>query len=143
VTETVPALVVGVAIVRDGRLLIARRTGPADLTGRWELPGGKVEPGESVEHGAVREIAEELGSAITMTAHLPDRYRLNERFDMVVVRADIDPSAEPIPTGSHDAVAWLNEVELESAIIDPVFPWVPADVPALTAVHAARWLAPV
>ena len=40
-------LVVGAAIVRDGTLLAARRTGPPEAAGRWELPGGKVEPGES------------------------------------------------------------------------------------------------
>ncbi len=34
------SLVVGAAIVRDGRLLAARRTGPVHAAGRWELPGG-------------------------------------------------------------------------------------------------------
>ncbi len=43
--STGPALVVGAAIVRDGRLLAARRTTPAAAAGRWELPGGKVSPG--------------------------------------------------------------------------------------------------
>ena len=45
-----PRLVVGAAIVDDldrpTRLLAARRTGPPDLAGGWELPGGKVDPGE-------------------------------------------------------------------------------------------------
>lgn len=40
--------VVGAAIVRDGRVLAARRTFPAEAAGRWELPGGKVEPGETL-----------------------------------------------------------------------------------------------
>ena len=44
-------LVVGAAIVDDlarpARLLAARRTEPPALAGGWELPGGKVEPGES------------------------------------------------------------------------------------------------
>ena len=45
-----PRLVVGAAIVDDldrpTRLLAARRTGPPALAGGWELPGGKVDPGE-------------------------------------------------------------------------------------------------
>jgi 8-oxo-dGTP diphosphatase len=41
-----PVAVVGAAIVRHGRVLAARRTRPVDARGRWELPGGKVEPGE-------------------------------------------------------------------------------------------------
>ena len=47
-----PALVVGAAIVRDGRVLAARRTTPPGAAGRWELPGGKVEPGESPDEAA-------------------------------------------------------------------------------------------
>ena len=41
------AVVVGVAIRRGDRVLAARRTSPPGLAGRWELPGGKVDPGES------------------------------------------------------------------------------------------------
>ena len=42
-----PRVVVGAAIVRAGRVLAARRTAPAAAAGRWELPGGKVEDGET------------------------------------------------------------------------------------------------
>ena len=38
--------VVATALIRDGRLLVAQRTRPPALAGRWELPGGRVEPGE-------------------------------------------------------------------------------------------------
>jgi 8-oxo-dGTP diphosphatase len=143
VTTPDPTLVVGVAIVRAGRLLIARRTGPADLAGLWELPGGKVEAGESVGQAAVREIAEELGVAITVTAQLPDRYPVSGRYDMAVVRAVIAEPAEPTASGSHDAVRWLDVAELTAAEADPHFAWVPPDVPAVAAVRAAGWLAAV
>jgi len=143
VTYPDPALVVGVAIVRAGRLLIARRTGPAELAGLWELPGGKVEPGETVAQAAAREIAEELGVQITATAQLSDRYPLSERYELAVVRAHIESSSEPEPLGSHDALRWLTATELAAAEQDPGFPWVPADVPAVAAVRAAGWLAAV
>ena len=39
--------VVAAALVRDGRVLAARRSRPADLAGGWEFPGGKVEAGET------------------------------------------------------------------------------------------------
>ena len=62
------AAVVGAAIVRDGRVLAARRTAPPEAAGRWELPGGKVESGETPDAALVREVAEELGCTVAVTA---------------------------------------------------------------------------
>ncbi len=53
---------VGIALVwRGGLLLVARRPDDAHLGGLWEFPGGKMEPGESPEACAEREVFEELG----------------------------------------------------------------------------------
>ncbi len=55
-------VVVAAAIVeRDGRWLMARRLKGTHLEGLWEFPGGKVDPGETLEACLVRELAEELG----------------------------------------------------------------------------------
>jgi 8-oxo-dGTP diphosphatase len=55
-------VVVAAAIVeRDGRFLLARRLKGTHLEGLWEFPGGKVDPGETLEACLVRELAEELG----------------------------------------------------------------------------------
>ena len=61
VSEQADVLVVGAAVVRHGRVLATRRTNPPEAAGRWEFPGGKVEPGEDAEDAVVREIREELG----------------------------------------------------------------------------------
>ncbi len=61
---TLMDLVVGAALVRQQTLLAARRTTPPEAAGRWELPGGKVEAGESPDDALVREIAEELGCRV-------------------------------------------------------------------------------
>lgn len=59
------------AAVHDaaGRLLLIRRGHPP-AQGRWSLPGGRVEPGESDEQAVVREVAEETGLDVTVTAHV-------------------------------------------------------------------------
>ncbi|WP_029351319.1 NUDIX domain-containing protein [Bosea sp. 117] len=57
-----PVLAVSTAVFREGRVLLARR-GAALGRGLWSLPGGKVEPGETLAEAAARELAEEVGVA--------------------------------------------------------------------------------
>lgn len=58
-----PVVEVAVCILRaaDGRVLMAERTAAQLSAGFWELPGGKIDAGESPQQAAVRELAEEIG----------------------------------------------------------------------------------
>ena len=55
---------VGVLIDADGRFLITSRPAGKVYAGHWEFPGGKIEPGETVEAALQRELHEELGITI-------------------------------------------------------------------------------
>jgi 8-oxo-dGTP diphosphatase len=58
-------LVVACALIDpDGRVLIAQRPEGKALTGLWEFPGGKLEPGERPEAALIRELDEELGITV-------------------------------------------------------------------------------
>ncbi len=59
------SIIVSAAVVeQDGAFLLTRRASDAHLGDRWEFPGGKVEPGETLEASLVREIHEELGCGL-------------------------------------------------------------------------------
>jgi len=55
---------VGAVVIRDGRVLLIRR-GKEPLRGRWVVPGGTVELGETLEEAVVREVEEETGLTVT------------------------------------------------------------------------------
>ena len=55
---------VGVLIDGEGRFLLASRPEGKPYAGYWEFPGGKVEPGETIEQALRRELIEELGITI-------------------------------------------------------------------------------
>ncbi|GAW50945.1 NUDIX hydrolase [Nocardioides sp. PD653] len=100
----------GAAIIRDGRVLAARRTTPPEAAGRWELPGGKVESGETPDAALVREIAEELGCTVEVVAWLPGAAAIGAGHTLSVALARI-VAGEPVPH-EHDAVRWLGPDEL-------------------------------
>lgn len=123
-------LVVGAAVVRDGRVLAARRTAPPETAGRWEFPGGKVEAGETPEAALVRELREELGCTVVVEEWLAGEVPIGERhlLRVAVVRL---VEGEPVPV-EHDRVRWLTPDELDA--VD----WLEPDRPFLPALRQAR-----
>jgi 8-oxo-dGTP diphosphatase len=121
-------LVVGAVIVDDlrrpQRVLAARRAQPPALAGRWEFPGGKVEPGESPLQALRRELREELAVEVDLGAELvgPDAgcWPISSHLTMRLWFATL--SGEPRPDVAHDQVRWLDATQLADVR------WLPADV---------------
>ncbi len=113
-------MVVAAALVRHGRLLAARRSGPADLVGGWELPGGKVEPEENEPQALLREIREELGCDVRAVRRLDVEVPLG-RWVLRCWQAEL-VAGEPVPH-EHTALRWVAPEELGEVA------WLPADVP--------------
>ena len=67
-----PHKIIGVAVIwnNQGEILIDRRRQEGVMGGLWEFPGGKIEPGETLEQCIKREIYEELGINIEVGSHL-------------------------------------------------------------------------
>lgn len=131
-------LVVGAALVDDLEeptlLLAARRTEPPALAGGWELPGGKVDPGETEDQAFHRELHEELGIEVELGPGIPGplaggRWPLGTGYAMTVRLARVI-DGEPAPLEDHDQLRWLSKHDLYAV------EWLPADLPVVDAIGA-------
>ncbi|MBP2370846.1 NUDIX domain-containing protein [Pseudonocardia parietis] len=104
-------VVVGAAIVRAGRLLVAQRSYPAELAGRWELPGGGVEPGETEAGALVRECAEELGARVAVGTRLGTDLPIGRRVLRIHTAHLVPGSPEP-EAREHRALRWVGPHEV-------------------------------
>jgi len=129
-----PAIhVVGAAIVENGKVLLTRRSSRMSMPGKWEFPGGKVEPGEEPRAALAREIAEELG----LTVEIGERVGRGTSIDgvrriVLEVFAARRRGGEP-RLHEHEEHGWFSGEELDA------LDWPEADLPILAAL--ARRLA--
>jgi 8-oxo-dGTP pyrophosphatase MutT (NUDIX family) len=103
-------IVVGAAVVRDGRVLAARRTRPAAAAGRWELPGGAVEPGEDEQTALARELREELDLDLPAEAVLGALDDYPTRSGYVITPLVLWGGADPAMAPQPDEVAAVHRV---------------------------------
>ncbi len=130
-------LVVAAVLVDDlehpTRALGARRFAPAALAGRWELPGGKVEPGEEPLAALHRELDEELGITVEVGDELvgpggpgsewPLTSGLVMRVWWCAVLTGIPEAGE-----AHDALAWVDKASINDLA------WLEPDLPVVDAI---------
>lgn len=112
-------IVVAGALISSSQLLIAQRRYPPELSGLWELPGGKAAAGESDTQALIRELAEELGIDVTVGERLSEDVIVN---DTMLLRAYwVTQRGGALKAHDHEAVRWVTADELLAV------EWVPAD----------------
>lgn len=125
--------VTAAVIIEDGLLFLARR-GPAEkLAGFWELPGGKVEQGESLQQCLERELMEELemdavaGNVLAGTTYTYDHGSFEMTAISVTRRSDYRLAV-------HDLARWVSRDDLQGLDVAP------ADVALLAELlHQGIW----
>lgn len=112
-------IVTAAVVLRDGRLLLARRRDGDHMGGRWEFPGGKVHAGEAPAAALARELAEELGVEAAVESPLtfvhwdyPEKRILLLFFRCRLV------SGEPRPLECAEA-GWFDPAEVAGLDLAP------------------------
>lgn len=111
-------------IEHDGKVLAAQRGETMPLPLKWEFPGGKAEPGETLPDCIVREIAEELGVAVAVLERLPESvydYGNGKVICLIPFRCRLQ--SHTFALQEHKQVRWLEPAALLS------LDWAPADIP--------------
>lgn len=116
--QVITIVVTAAVIERDGRLLVTRRLEGTHLEGFWEFPGGKCEPGESLEACLRRELREELavdaiiGGELLSTTHAYPERKVELHFFSVTV------AGEPIAQIGQQ-MQWVRREDLSNLALPP------------------------
>jgi 8-oxo-dGTP diphosphatase len=125
-----PRVIVAAIIISEGRVLACERSAPPEVAGRWEFPGGKVEPGETDEEALARECVEELGVRVEVGERVgPDVPLAHGRAVLRVFGVTLLDGDEPRAL-EHTAMRWLGPDQLDTVR------WLPADRPIVRALRS-------
>lgn len=128
----VPLEVTAGLINRDGRWLITRRPAGTHMEGLWEFPGGKQDPGESLEECLVREVAEETGLLVEVTCREREiLHRYPDRTVRLHFLHALPVAGEARPIGVAD-LAWILPEEFAH------YEFPPADRPVVEDIVSGR-----
>lgn len=122
-----PVIHVVAAVITSGRsVFVCRRRSHLSEGGRWEFPGGKVEPGESPTQALERELREELNVAVVAgkTLTLTDTPQANRVIRLECISTEFLGSG-PKSSTDHDAMRWQPIQALDA------LDWAPADLPTV------------
>ena len=122
------AITVVAGIIQDseGLLLCAKRGDWKDAAGKWEFPGGKPKPGESLEAAVVREIQEELSVEIRVVRQFDRSSTLvgDKEIDLVCFSCEL-VGENPVASTDHSELRWVKESEMSK------LDWAEPDLPAV------------
>jgi 8-oxo-dGTP diphosphatase len=107
VTAARAEVAVGAVVVADGQLLLVQR-GRGPGAGSWSVPGGRVEPGETLAQAVVRELREETGLDGECGAFLGWVERIGDDHHFVILDFRVTVAGgEPVAGDDAAAVRWL------------------------------------
>ena len=106
--------VVAALLAKQNRLLVCQRSAAGDFPGKWEFPGGKVEPGETPPAALRRELEEELGIAADIGEELwRVEYQYPGRAPVLLIFYAVHRCQGELQNRVFQQIAWASAGELE------------------------------
>ncbi len=110
-------------LINANRILIAQRGEKDRLAGKWEFPGGKIEPGERPEQCLIREMKEEFGVDVTVAGFFGRSVHVYETGAIELLAYHVIWHSGNFKLNAHTAIEWVSLNQLHQ------FDFAPADVP--------------
>lgn len=105
-------------IQNEDKILIAKRVPVGDMGGRWEFPGGKVDPGETDEMAIIREMREEFGVKVVPEQFITESvfYHKQKENHLHAYKVSIehDGIKKPYVLTEHTEYKWVNPLEIKN-----------------------------
>ena len=111
----------------DGKVLVTRRAPDKNEGGRWEFPGGKIEPGETPEAALAREIREELEIDVKVGRFFMESTHSYSNVEVLLMAYFCEQVGGSLRLTVHDRVEWADRKDLAK------YDFAPADVPIVQA----------
>lgn len=115
--------VVAAVIVKENKILIARRKEGKHLEFKWEYPGGKVDNGENEKESLKRELKEELDISVSIDDYITESFYEYDKAKINLKAYFVKNYSGTIKLTVHDKINWIKIDELNN------YEFAPADIP--------------
>ena len=115
--------VVAAVIVKENKILIARRKEGKHLEFKWEYPGGKVNNDENEKESLKRELKEELDISVSIDDYITESFYEYDKAKINLKAYFVKNYSGTIKLTDHDKINWIKIDELNN------YEFAPADIP--------------
>ncbi len=99
-------------ITRDNKILIAQRAKKDELYGKWEFPGGKMEPGETEQECLKRELLEEFGIEVEIGEYVCSSFFVYNGTPMEMLAYYVTLISNDFVLYEHQQIKWVEKRDL-------------------------------